>query len=149
MRRAAMPESPDNFVLPVTPVRPLKVLLVADGFPINGGSRIEKFVKFLPEFGVEPIVLSAAELYSPQAVELQRNSLSCPLKDLPRGIHRQDFLYEALHVSRSCGETLPTAWPAVFSRTLHSCPRRHGQMDTLAGSGWLKRSLGGRVSRWY
>jgi glycosyltransferase involved in cell wall biosynthesis len=58
----------------------IKVLLVTDGFPDFGGSRIDKFVKFLPDFGVEPIVLSAKERYSPKAEELERRSYPAQLK---------------------------------------------------------------------
>lgn len=49
-----------------------KVLVVVDSFPATGGSRIDKFVKFLPEFGIEPIVLSAKDLDSPKAQELRQ-----------------------------------------------------------------------------
>lgn len=37
------------------------VLIVTSSFPSNGGSRIDKFVKFLPRFGFKPIVLTASE----------------------------------------------------------------------------------------
>lgn len=61
--------------------RPLqKVLVVVDSFPATGGSRIDKFVKFLPEFDIEPIVLSAKELDSPQARELKRRFYPKSLK---------------------------------------------------------------------
>ena len=38
-----------------------RVLLVVDQFPATGGSRVDKFVRFLPEFGIEPIVLAPQE----------------------------------------------------------------------------------------
>lgn len=65
---------------PGAPAGSVKVLLVTDGFPASGGSRIEKFVKFLPDFGVEPIVLSAKERYSPKAEEFERRSYPAQLK---------------------------------------------------------------------
>ncbi len=37
------------------------VLVVNNSFPSNGGSRVDKFVKFLPQFGFTPIVLCAHE----------------------------------------------------------------------------------------
>lgn len=42
----------------------LKVLIVNTHFPGHGGTRIDKFVKYLPSFGVEPVVLSAKETRS-------------------------------------------------------------------------------------
>lgn len=38
-----------------------KVLVVVDQFPATGGSRVDKFVRFLPEIGIEPIVLAPQE----------------------------------------------------------------------------------------
>jgi glycosyltransferase involved in cell wall biosynthesis len=48
-----------------------KVLIVVDRFPATGGSRIDKFVKLLPDCGFEPVVLSAKETDSPEARELR------------------------------------------------------------------------------
>jgi glycosyltransferase involved in cell wall biosynthesis len=62
----------------------VKVLIVVGGFPNGGGGRIAKLVKFLPDFGVEPIVLSAKESSFPKAEELaevfQRRSYPAQLK---------------------------------------------------------------------
>lgn len=57
-----------------------KVLIVVDCFPATGGSRIDKFVKFLPEFRIEPVVLSAKELNSPHAQELKQRFYPRDLK---------------------------------------------------------------------
>lgn len=38
-----------------------KVLVVVDQFPATGGSRVDKFVRLLPELGIEPVVLAPAE----------------------------------------------------------------------------------------
>lgn len=38
-----------------------RVLVVVEEFPATGGSRIDKFVRYLPEAGIEPVVLSPAE----------------------------------------------------------------------------------------
>jgi glycosyltransferase involved in cell wall biosynthesis len=57
-----------------------KVLIVVNSFPTSGGSRIDKFVKFLPEFGFEPIVLSAKEADSPRAQELKQRYYPAGLK---------------------------------------------------------------------
>ena len=57
-----------------------KVLVVTDSFPATGGSRIDKFVKFLPDFGFEPIVLSAQETYSSKAAELRLRLYPAQLK---------------------------------------------------------------------
>lgn len=43
------------------PGRATKVLVVVDQFPATGGSRIDKFVRLLPEFGIEPVVLVPRE----------------------------------------------------------------------------------------
>lgn len=45
----------------------MKALVATASFPATGGSRIDKFVKFLPQAGIEPIVLSAQESYSERA----------------------------------------------------------------------------------
>jgi len=37
-----------------------KVLIVTDRFPESGGSRTDKFVKYLPHFGYQPIILTKA-----------------------------------------------------------------------------------------
>jgi glycosyltransferase involved in cell wall biosynthesis len=49
-----------------------KVLVVVDGFPATGGARIDKFVKFLPEFNIEPIVLASAERVSDKTSKIKR-----------------------------------------------------------------------------
>ena len=51
--------------------RPVKVLVVVESFPATGGSRVDKFVRLLPEFGVEPIVLAPEETDSPTARRMQ------------------------------------------------------------------------------
>jgi glycosyltransferase involved in cell wall biosynthesis len=60
-----------------------KVLVLADRFPLSGGARIDKFVKFLPDVGFEPIVLAPKETDSPRAralrVQLYPASLRCYL----------------------------------------------------------------------
>ena len=35
-----------------------KVLIIDEHFPNTGGNRTEKFVKYLPEFGWKPIILT-------------------------------------------------------------------------------------------
>ena len=35
-----------------------KVLIITSGYPITGGSRVERFVKYLREFGYQPVVLT-------------------------------------------------------------------------------------------
>ena len=62
-----------------------KVLVVVDRFPATGGSRIDKFVKLLPQFGVEPVVLSAKETDSPQAQELRKRIYPPELKTYQAG----------------------------------------------------------------
>jgi glycosyltransferase involved in cell wall biosynthesis len=57
-----------------------KVLIAVDSFPVTGGSRVDKFVKFLPRFGVEPILLSAKESVSIQSKELKRRFYPADLK---------------------------------------------------------------------
>ena len=57
-----------------------KVLVVVDRFPATGGSRIDKFVKLLPDFGVEPVVLSAAETDSTFAQEIKHRIYPSTLK---------------------------------------------------------------------
>jgi glycosyltransferase involved in cell wall biosynthesis len=47
-----------------------KLLVVAAAFPETGGARVDKLVKLLPRFGVEPIVLSAAENHTADAARL-------------------------------------------------------------------------------
>ena len=37
-----------------------KALIITDRFPNTGGTRVEKFIKYLPEFGWQPIVLTRA-----------------------------------------------------------------------------------------
>ena len=73
----------------------MKILLIAFYFPPNGGGgvqRILKFAKYLPEFGVEPVVIAALEAGYPVDESL--------LDDLPQEIkvHRirhTSFLYRA------------------------------------------------------
>ncbi len=62
-----------------------KVLVIVDRFPATGGSRIDKFVKLLPDFGVEPVVLSAKETDSPQAAELRKRIYPPELKTYQAG----------------------------------------------------------------
>ncbi len=62
-----------------------KVLIVVDRFPTSGGSRVDKFVKFLPEAGFEPIVLSARETVSNQSQELRRTLYPPALKTYHAG----------------------------------------------------------------
>jgi glycosyltransferase involved in cell wall biosynthesis len=57
-----------------------KVLVVANSFPASGGSRIDKFVSLLPEFGFEPVVLSAKECDSPAQQELKQRYYPDTLK---------------------------------------------------------------------
>ena len=57
-----------------------KVLIAVDSFPVTGGSRVDKFVKFLPRFGVEPILLSAKESLSAHSKELRRRFYPAELK---------------------------------------------------------------------
>jgi glycosyltransferase involved in cell wall biosynthesis len=57
-----------------------KVLIVVSSFPSNGGSRVEKFVKYLPDFGFEPVVLSAREASSPLSREQLDRTYSPGLK---------------------------------------------------------------------
>jgi glycosyltransferase involved in cell wall biosynthesis len=57
-----------------------KVLIAVDSFPVTGGSRVDKFVKFLPRFGVEPILLSAKESLSPNSKELKQRIYPANLK---------------------------------------------------------------------
>jgi len=59
---------------------PRKVLVVANSFPASGGSRIDKFVRLLPEFGFEPVVLSAKECDSPFHQELKQRYYPDTLK---------------------------------------------------------------------
>lgn len=58
----------------------VKVLVVVDRFPATGGSRIDKFVKLLPDYGVEPVVLSAEETDSTHAQEIKRRNYPSTLK---------------------------------------------------------------------
>ena len=62
-----------------------KVLVVVDRFPATGGSRIDKFVKLLPQFGVEPVVLSAKETDSARAEELRKRIYPPELKTYQAG----------------------------------------------------------------
>jgi glycosyltransferase involved in cell wall biosynthesis len=57
-----------------------KVLVVVDRFPATGGSRVDKFVKFLPDVGFEPVVLSAKETDSPQAQALKKRIFPARLR---------------------------------------------------------------------
>ena len=57
-----------------------KVLVVANSFPASGGSRIDKFVSLLPEFGFEPVVLSAKECDSPDQQQLKQRYYPDTLK---------------------------------------------------------------------
>ncbi|MFH1674147.1 MAG: glycosyltransferase [Pseudomonadota bacterium] len=51
-----------------------KVLIIDERFPSTGGSRTEKFVKYLPQFGWEPIVLTIDQIgRNPFAEELLNN----------------------------------------------------------------------------
>ena len=61
-------------------LRANKVLVVIDRFPATGGSRIDKFVKLLPDIGFEPVVLSAKETDSPHAQEIKRSIYPSNLK---------------------------------------------------------------------
>lgn len=47
-----------------------KILVAVHVFPSQGGGRIEKLVKFLPQCGVEPIVMSPRETLSPNGRRL-------------------------------------------------------------------------------
>jgi glycosyltransferase involved in cell wall biosynthesis len=49
-----------------------KVLVAVERFPATGGSRVDKFVKLLPEHGIAPVVLSAKETDSPRARQLRQ-----------------------------------------------------------------------------
>lgn len=60
----------------------MKALVATASFPATGGSRIDKFVKFLPQAGVEPIVLSAQESYSDHARGLREKLYPTALKTL-------------------------------------------------------------------
>ena len=62
-----------------------KVLVIVDRFPATGGSRIDKFVKLLPQFGVEPLVLCAKETNSSHAAELRRRIYPPELKTYQAG----------------------------------------------------------------
>jgi len=50
-----------------------KVLVAVERFPATGGSRVDKFVKLLPEHGIAPVVLSAKETDSPRARQLRQD----------------------------------------------------------------------------
>lgn len=72
-------------VQPQSSIQHEKVLIVVDRFPATGGSRIDKFVRLLPDFGVEPVVLSAKETNSPQARELRKRLYPPELKTYQAG----------------------------------------------------------------
>jgi glycosyltransferase involved in cell wall biosynthesis len=57
-----------------------RTLVVVSNFPASGGSRIDKFVKFLPSAGIEPVILSAQEKYSPAAAELEKQLYPAALR---------------------------------------------------------------------
>lgn len=57
-----------------------KILVIVNSFPVSGGSRIDKFVSLLPDFGFEPIVLSAKECFSPDRLELRQRYYPDTLK---------------------------------------------------------------------
>ena len=59
------------------------VLVVSSTFPSGGGSRIDKFVKLLPEFGFQPIVLTTANNGSVDS-EVLPTSLYPPAPDVYR-----------------------------------------------------------------
>jgi glycosyltransferase involved in cell wall biosynthesis len=62
------PEQQELAASHANPARRLeKVLVVVHQFPTGGGGRVDKFVKFLPAAGFEPIVLCARETDSPDA----------------------------------------------------------------------------------
>jgi glycosyltransferase involved in cell wall biosynthesis len=52
-------------------VRRGTVLIIVDRFPMHGGTRVDKFVKLLPEFGYRPVVISSAETESARSRELR------------------------------------------------------------------------------
>lgn len=80
-----MREMDTILVQPRSLVQHEKVLVIVDRFPATGGSRIDKFVKLLPDFGVEPVVLSAKETDSPQADELRKRIYPRELKTYQAG----------------------------------------------------------------
>src|ERR1700681_3881093 len=80
-----MREMDTVLVQPQSAVEHEKVLVVVDRFPATGGSRIDKFVKLLPNFGIEPVVLSAKETHSPQAEELRKRIYPPELKTYQAG----------------------------------------------------------------
>ena len=58
-----------------------KVLMIDERFPSTGGSRTEKFVKYLPGFGWEPLVLTINQMRkNPFAEEILTNYTSPNLK---------------------------------------------------------------------
>jgi glycosyltransferase involved in cell wall biosynthesis len=80
-----MREADSVLVQAQSSVQHLKVLVVVDRFPATGGSRIDKFVRLLPNFGVEPLVLSAKETDSPEAEELRKRIYPPELKTYQAG----------------------------------------------------------------
>lgn len=68
--------------LRTTAANRMKALVATASFPATGGSRIDKFVKFLPQAGIEPIVLSALENYSDRAHQLRTKLYPPELKTL-------------------------------------------------------------------
>lgn len=57
-----------------------RLLVAAHAFPENGGARIDKFVKFLPRYGIEPIVLAAADSATPLARDIRAREYPASLE---------------------------------------------------------------------
>lgn len=58
-----------------------KALIIEEKFPNTGGTRTEKFTKFLPQFGWEPIILTISQIdQNPFAEEILKNYTSPTLK---------------------------------------------------------------------
>jgi glycosyltransferase involved in cell wall biosynthesis len=52
------------------PAERTSVLVATSQFPVSGGSRVDKFVSLLPEFGFDPTVICAAETSTPASRRL-------------------------------------------------------------------------------
>ena len=87
-----------------------KVLIIDERFPSTGGSRTEKFVKFLPKFGWEPLILTIGQKGRNDYAEeiLQNNDADIIL--MGRELLRNPF-FPTITASRNNVETFKTIYP--------------------------------------
>jgi glycosyltransferase involved in cell wall biosynthesis len=115
-RRQHSPETtqPPQAISGTDPVRRRKVLIIASRFPpvaSVGATRVRKFVKFLPEFGWDPIVITGAARKGDLTLhDARRASDFDSLADLPSNVpvHRLEAVLDhwPTYLARAAGKRL-------------------------------------------